>query len=191
MPSFAKLPTLKKNHNQDFTARMPGLFIQNSFRTQDYPLSGQKFGKLLISLPSVVSGRLSFHIPLSQRNAASMIKNEDIWFWQHSNEMRKFGACEVFIKVFSDALLTACFRYTERNNWWTYTKSAGQIMLFFTVKCMDIDVQQVISIFHYSGLGYIKVSIAIFCQLQFIWILMSKTRNRLHLAERPMCTEPN
>lgn len=25
-------------------------------------------------------------------------KSEDIWFWQHSKE-RKFGACEVFIKI--------------------------------------------------------------------------------------------
>lgn len=64
-------------------------------------------------------------------------------------------------------------------------------MHFFTVKPMGIDVQELIFIFHYTALGYIKVKIAIFGQLKFIGILRSKTRNRVDLAERPMCSEPN
>lgn len=62
---------------------------------------------------------------------------------------------------------------------------------FSTVKPTDFNVQEFIPIFHYRVLGYITVEVAMFCQLQFIWILVSKTRNTLHLAERRMCTEPN
>lgn len=47
-------------------------------------------------------------------------------------------------------------------------------MHFFTVKPMGIDVQELIFIFHYTVLGYIKVKIAIFCQLKFIGILGAK-----------------
>lgn len=170
---------------RDFLFKIPS--EHKIILSQDRSVANCLFHSLLL-FQADFSSTLLFS---SHRNATSMIKNEDIWFWQHSNKRRKFGACAVFIKVFSDAILTACFRYAEWNSWWTSIKNASQLMLFFTVRPMDIDVQELISIFHYSVLGYIKVKVATFCQPQFIWILVSKTRNTLHLVERPMCTEPN
>lgn len=186
MPPSVKLPTLRKNTTNtslpeclDFLSKIPS--EHRIILCQDRNLAKCLFHSLLLFQADFPSIYLSHKETLHPR-----LKTKTFGFG--STPMKwEFGACEVFIKVFSDALLTACFRYTEWNNWWTSIKNAGQITPFFTVKCMDTDV----SIFYYSGLGYIKVSSAIFCQPQFIWILMSRSRNRLHLAERPMHTEPN
>lgn len=191
MPFSAKLPTLRKNITKtslseclDFLSKIPP--EHRIILSQDRSLANCLFHSLLLFQADIPSIYLS-HKEMLQP--------------QLKTKTPGFGSTP--IKWENLVLVNFLLRYSVMLNWQlaldTQSETTGELpsrmlvewCFFSTVKYMDIDVQQVISIFHYSGLGYIKVSIAIFCQLRFIWILMSRSRNRLHLAQRPMCTEPN